>query len=61
MLISERARLLKGISHIKPHLASAKKLADKLISLADSEIETIVLLEYVPFKIQSIPNGTCEF
>jgi hypothetical protein len=35
---------------------------DKLISLADSEIRTIILLEYFSFKkIQSIRNGTCAF
>ena len=37
-------------------------MLDKLVSLADSEIQIIVLLEYFPFKkIQSIPNGTCAF
>ena len=30
--------------------------------MADSEIQTIILLEYFPFKkIQSIPNRTCAF
>ena len=37
-------------------------MLDRLVSLAESEIHTIVLLEYFPFKkIQSIPNGTCAF
>ena len=37
-------------------------MLDKLVSLAGSEIQTFVLLEYFPFKkIQSIPNGTCAF
>ena len=30
--------------------------------MADSVVQTIVLLEYFPFKkIQSVPNGTCAF
>ena len=37
-------------------------MLDKLVSLADSEIQTTVFLEYFPFKkIRSIPNGTCAF
>ena len=55
-------RLLKSLSHTKPHLASAKKVLDRLVSLADSKVHPIVLLEYFPYKkILSIPNGTCAF
>jgi hypothetical protein len=47
---------------MKPHFLSAKKVLDRLVSLADSEVQTFILLEYFPFKkIQSIPNGTCAF
>jgi len=57
-----QCRVLKSLSHTKPHLPSAKKVLDRLVSLADSEIHPIVLLEYTPFKkIQSIPNGTYAF
>ena len=55
-----QCRLLKNLSHIKPHLPSAKKLLNTLVSLENSEVHPVVLLEYTPFKkIQSIPNGTC--
>ena len=57
-----QCRILKSLAHIKPHLASAKKVLDRLVSLADSEIRPIVLLEYTPIKkILSVPNGTCAF
>ena len=57
-----QCRLLKALSHIKPHFPSAKKVLDTVASLANSEVHPIVLLEYTPFKkIQSIPNGTCAF
>ena len=37
-------------------------MLDRLVSLADSEVHPIVLLEYFPFKkVFSIPNGTCAF
>ena len=57
-----QGRLIKGLSHIKPHLASYKKVLDRLVSLAGTEIQAAVLLEFTPHKkIQSIPNGTCAF
>jgi len=57
-----QCRVLKTLSHSKPHFPSAKKLLDTLFSLANSEVHPVVLLEYTPFKkIQSIPNGTCAF
>ena len=37
-------------------------MLDRLVSLAGSEVQSIVFLEYFPFKkIQSIPDGTCAF
>ena len=37
-------------------------MLDKLVSLADSDIQTIVLIEYFSFKkIQSIRNDACAF
>ena len=57
-----QCRLLKGLSHTKPHLPSAKEVLDRLVSLADSEVHSGLQLEYWPFKkIRSIPNGTCAF
>lgn len=55
-------RLIKGLTQSKPHLPTAKKVFDQLISLADSEIHCGVQLEFWPFeKIRSVPNGTCAF
>ena len=57
-----QCRVLKNLSHAKPHFPSAKKLLDKLVSLSNSEVHPVIILEYIPFKkIQSIPNGTCAF
>jgi hypothetical protein len=57
-----QGRLIKGLSHIKPHLSSYKKVLDRLVSLAGTEIQVAVLFEFTPHKkIQSIPNGTCAF
>ena len=57
-----QCRLIKALSHAKPHLPSAKKVLDRLVSLADSEIYSAVVLEYFPLKkMLSIPNGTCAF
>ena len=57
-----QCRLIKSLSHTKPDLLSAKKVLDRLVSLADSEVHAAVQQEYWPFKkIQSIPNGTCAF
>jgi len=54
-------RLIKALSHSKPHLPSAKKALDRIVALASSEIEPVVILEYTPIKkIQSVPNGTCS-
>jgi len=62
MLAPGQGRLLSNLSHIKPHLPSAKKVLDRLVSLAGAEIQPIIILEYTPNKkIQSIPNGTCAF
>ena len=37
-------------------------MLDRLVSLASSEIQPFVILEFYPLKkIQSIPNGTCAF
>ena len=54
-----QCRILKSLSHTKPHLSSAKKVLDRLVSLADSEIHPMVALEYI--NIPSIANGTCAF
>ena len=55
-------RLIKGLTQTKPHLPSARKLTDRLVSLANSEVHYGVQLEYWPFKkIRSVPNGTCAF
>jgi len=57
-----QCRLLKSLSHTRPHFASAKKVLDQIVILADSEVHPVVILEYIPFKkILSIPNGTCAF
>ncbi|KAF8804701.1 FAD-binding domain-containing protein [Phlegmacium glaucopus] len=62
MLGHGQGRLIKSLSHIKPHLPSTKKVIDRLLSLAGGEIHPVIILEYTPFKkIQSIPNGTCAF
>jgi hypothetical protein len=55
-------RLIKDLVLVKPHLPSAKKVLDRLVSLADSEIHPVVFLEFIPFnKVRSIPNGTSAF
>ena len=55
-------RLIRGLTHAKPHLPSAKKLLHRLVSLADSEILCGIQQEFWPFeKIRSVPNGTCAF
>jgi hypothetical protein len=57
-----QGRVIKDLSHAKPDLSSAKKVLDRLISLATSEIQPVVILEFFSFKkVQSIPNGTCAF
>ena len=57
-----QGRLFKGLSHTKPDLSSTKAVLDRLVSLASSEVQTVVILEFFPLKkIQSIPNGTCAF
>ena len=57
-----QGRFIKGLSHIKPHFSSSKKVLDQLVSLAGTEIQAVVILEYIPFKkVQSITNGTCAF
>jgi len=57
-----KGRLVKALSHIKPHLSSAKKVLDRIFSLAGGEIKPVIVLEYIPInKIHSIPNGTCAF
>ena len=57
-----KGRLVKALSHIKPDLSSAKKVLDRIVSLADGEIKPVIVLEYIPInKIHSIPIGTCAF
>ena len=59
-----QGRLIKDLIIVKPHVPSAEKILDRLVSLAQSksEIHPAVFLEFIPFKkIQSIPNGTCAF
>ena len=57
-----QGRVIKDLSHAKPDFSSAKKVLDRLISLATSDIQPVVILEFFPFKkVQSIPNGTCAF
>jgi len=62
MLGHGQGRLIKALSHIKPHLSSSKNVLDRLVSLAGGEIQPVVILEFTPSKkIHSIPNGTCAF
>jgi hypothetical protein len=59
-----QGRLIKDLTIVKPDLPSAKKVLDRLVSLAQSksEIHPVVMLEFTPLKkIQSVPNGTCAF
>lgn len=62
MLAHGQGRLIKALSHIKPHLSSTKKVLDKIVSLAGGEIQPVVILEFSPSKkVHSISNDTCAF
>jgi hypothetical protein len=55
-------RLVKGLTHAKADLPSARKLLDRLVSLAGSEVHCGVQQEFWPFdKVRTVPNGTCAF
>ena len=58
-----QGRLVKDLTHTKPDLSSIKAVLDRLVSLASSEIQPVVIFEFYSLKkIQSIPNGsTCAF
>ena len=37
-------------------------MLDRIVSLANSGIEPVIILEFFPFeKVRSVPNGTCAF
>jgi hypothetical protein len=55
-------RLMKDLPTIKLDFPLAKRLLDQIVSLAASEVQAAVLVEYFFYKkIQSVPNGTCAF
>jgi len=61
-LVHGLCRLIKALTQVKPHLPSAKKVLDRLVSLAGSEVHFGVQQEFWPFeKVRSVPNGTCAF
>ena len=57
-----KCRVIKALSHYKPHLPSTKKILARIVSLAGTEIQPVVGIEFTPYKnAPSILNDAYAF